>query len=488
MAEGFIRNEQRRRPIEDVAEEYLTELIHRSLVQVSKVGFDGKVKSCQVHDVLRDVIIEKMEDLSFCHLMHEDDEVDKVGITRRFSIATCSNNVLKRTSNKGIRAIIVSKKHTLPEDFVDGFPAKFKLLKVLDFESTSLNYVPDNLGNLFHLRYLNLSHTKVKALPRSIGKLLNLETLDLRQTHVRELPREIKNLTKLRLLPVYYRKYEGQYTMLNFTDGVKMHKGIGCLQSLQKLYFLEAGHGGLDLMEELKMLKKLRKLGIMSVKAEFATALSTAIGEMNNLESLNFSAITVNEVIDLDFVTPPPYLRVLNLKTRVTKLPDWIPKLEYLVKLRLGLSNLQYDPLDSIKDLPSLLRLNMWDDAYVGESLHFKIGGFLKLKELDLTRLSKLNTVFIDKGALLCLEHFRFKAIPEMKKVPDDLKHLQKLQFLGFAEMPTEFVDRIDPQKGGQDYSIIKDIPLVLIRQNKGPGFNDYELRAIPTSASVSEI
>ncbi|XP_027341302.1 disease resistance protein RPM1-like [Abrus precatorius] len=485
MAEGFVKREEKR-PMEEVAEENLTELIHRSLVQVSRVGFDGKVKSCQVHDLLREVLIRKMKDLSVCHIMHEDDELDTVGITRRFSIATCSNNVLRRTNNSGIRAIFVFDKSELRKDFVGRLCAKFKLLKILDFESTLLNYVPENLGNLFHLRYLNLSHTKVEVLPRSIGKLLNLETLDLRQTHVHVLPREINNLTKLRLLPAYYRKYEGQYSMLNFTIGVKMQKGIGCLKSLQKLYFLEADHGGLDLMHELKMLKQLRKLGIRRMQTEYANALSIAIGEMNLLESLNVSAIAEDEVIDLNFVSaPPPQLRVLNLKARVTKLPEWIPKLEYLVKLRLGLSMLEEDPLDSLKDLPNLLRLNLWDNAYVGESLHFKKEGFPKLKELDLTRLNTLNSISIAKGALLGLEHFRFKDNPQLKVVPHDLKHLENLKFLGFADMPAELVESIDPDKVGQDYSIIKHIELVLIRQNVGPKFHDYELRPIPTSANV---
>ncbi|GAU48386.1 hypothetical protein TSUD_118120 [Trifolium subterraneum] len=43
MAEGFVRYTERE-TLEDVAEEYLTELIQRSLVNVSKVGFVGKSK------------------------------------------------------------------------------------------------------------------------------------------------------------------------------------------------------------------------------------------------------------------------------------------------------------------------------------------------------------------------------------------------------------------------------------------------------------
>ncbi|WJX30610.1 hypothetical protein P8452_19128 [Trifolium repens] len=483
IAEGFVENEETK-PLEEVAEEYLRELIQRSLVNVSTIGFDGKVKSCHVHDVLREVIITKMKDLSFCHLIHkDDDEQVTVGITRRFSIAAVSNNDLRNNRNSGIRAILVFNKGELSKDFMNGLSAKFKLLKVLDFQNSLLSSIPDNLGDLFHLRYLNLSHTKVTILPRSIGMLVNLETLDLRQTKVRELPKEINKLTKLRLLPVYYRKYEGQYSMLNFTDGLKMKKGIGCLKSLQKLYFLEAAdHGGVDLIQELEKLTQLRKLGIKCVRQEHANALCAAIQKMNDLESLNISAKDRNETLDMDFSSTPspnlPNLRVLNLKGKLTNLPNWIPNLNSLVKLRLGLSNFQHDPLDSLKSLPNLLRLNLWDDAFAGESLHFKVGGFLKLKEIDLTRLNKLSSVSTDKEALLGLEHFRFNKNPQLTVLPQDLQNLKNLQFLGFADMPAELVNSI--KEGGSCHAIIDHIPLVKICQNKGPEFNQYDLEIIP--------
>ncbi|KEH32961.1 putative P-loop containing nucleoside triphosphate hydrolase, leucine-rich repeat domain, L [Medicago truncatula] len=484
MAEGFVRCEERRNP-ENVAEEYLTELIQRSLIHVSKVGFDGKIKSCQVHNLLREVILRKMQDLSFCHLMHEGDEQVTVGITRRFSIASISKNVLRSTSNSGIRAIFVFDKDELSKDFMDGLSAKFKLLKVLDFENSLLNFVPDNLGNLFHLKYLNLSRTKVTVLPRSIGNLVNLESLDLRHTTVDELPREINKLTKLRLLPVYYRKYDEHYSMLNFTTGVQIQEGIGCLKSLQQLYFLDADHGGIDLIQELKMLRKLRKLGIRRVRQEYGNELCATIQKMNHLESLYITAIDEEVILDLDFVSAPPNLKVLNLEGRLTKLPNWIPKLQYLVKLRLSLSNFEHDPLDTLKNLPNLLRLNLWDDAFSGDSLHFSVGGFPKLKELDLTRLNRLSFVSIDKDALVDLEHFRFNNNPQLKVLPKDLQNLKNLQFLGFADMPATLVDSINPEKGGPCHWIINHIPLVRIRQTVGSKFHDYKLYSIPTQFKV---
>ncbi|KAH7524985.1 hypothetical protein FEM48_Zijuj06G0177300 [Ziziphus jujuba var. spinosa] len=52
IAEGFV-TPKGDETVEVVAEEYLTELIHRSLVQISRSSLSGKVKECCIHDFLR---------------------------------------------------------------------------------------------------------------------------------------------------------------------------------------------------------------------------------------------------------------------------------------------------------------------------------------------------------------------------------------------------------------------------------------------------
>ncbi|CAJ2638715.1 unnamed protein product [Trifolium pratense] len=480
IAEGFVRYNEGT-TLEEVAEGYLKELIQTSLVQVSSVGIDGKVKSCKVHNLLRRIITKKMKALSFCHIMYEDHEQVTVDVTRRFSIATFSNNVLRSNSNSGIRAIFVFDKNEFPEYFIGNISIKFKLIKILDFAHSLLNYVPENLGSLFYLKYLNLSHTKVTVLPRSIGNLVNLETLDLRQTEVHELPMEINKLTKLRLLPVYYKIKAGNYSTLTDTKGVKMQKGIGCLESLQKLYFLEADHAGIVVIQELKKLRQLRKLGIRRVRQEYGNALCAAIQEMNFLESLNVTVIAEEEILDLDFVSVPRNLRVVNLKARLTKFPDWIPKIECLVKLMLGYCKFEHDPLDSLKNLQNLSWLILWDDAFAGDSLNFEVGGFPKLKELDLTRLNTLSSVSIGIGALPALEYFSCHGNPQLKVLPSDLQNLGNLKYLGFADMPDELVDSIDPNKDGPCHQIINHIPLVQVREKVESRFHEYDWRRIPT-------
>jgi disease resistance protein RPM1 len=133
--------------------------------------------------------------------------------------------------------------------------------------------------------------------------------MDLRETLVLEIPNVINKLTKLQNFLAFHRNYEEKYSVLGFTTGVLMEKGIKNLTSLQNMCYVEVDHGGVDLMEEMKMLRQLRKLGLRRVKRELVNALSAAIEEMQHLESLNITAIAEDEIIDLTFMSPPPKLR-----------------------------------------------------------------------------------------------------------------------------------------------------------------------------------
>ena len=213
----------------------------------------------------------------------------------------------------------------------------------------------------------------------------------------------------------------------------------------------------------MKMLRQIRKLGLTRVKREHGSSLSAAIEEMKHLENLNVTTISEDEIIDLNFTSSPPQLQWLHLKARLQKLPSWIPELECLVKVRLGFSMLKDDPLLSLKSLPNLLNLCLWDNCYDGEILHFQKGGFQKLMTLNLSRLNRVNSVVIDSGTCLSVEHLTLEKIPQLEELPSGIKHMHNLKDIYFTDMPAEFVESIDPGKG-KDYSIIKHVPLVFVR------------------------
>jgi disease resistance protein RPM1 len=419
-----------------------------------------------------------MKDLSFCHVVDEDDheQISDVMI-RRLAIKTRSNNMLKSIENFPLRSLYtfdVLIKFT--DYFGSKFFAKSKLLKVLDLEGALLDYVPNDIGNMFHLKYLSLRYTNVKNLPKSIGKLQNLETLDLKGTLIRELPSEINKLTKLCHILVYNRRL---YISISGESGVKMMEGFGGMIVLQKLYHVEVDHGGLNLIAELKKLKQLRKLGLKNVKREYGNALCESIEEMKFLESLHISAISENEVIDLQFISSLPQLRQLHLFGRLEKLPNWVPRLDQLVRLSIRFSKLKDDPLMLLKDLPNLLRLAIVCDAYDGEKLHFQVG-FKKLNKLFLVQLNNLNSILIDNEALPALKLIEMAYLPKLKEIPSDIHLLKNLETLRLIGTPHELNRSIDPNDGSKKW-VTEHVQMVTIVERVGPNPNssDFSYRTI---------
>jgi disease resistance protein RPM1 len=189
------------------------------------------------------------------------------------------------------------------------------------------------VGNLFHLKHLSLRRTKVKILPKSVGRLLNLQTLNVMEIAVCELPIEIFRLYKLRHILAHSHDIEIKSSFCS-VRGVKIHEGVGCLNDLQMLLFIEANHLGVGLFEELKKLNQLRMLGIVNMNAECGRALSTYIQNMVHLEIFVVSSIDEDEIIDLQSISsPPPFREHISLRGRLEKLPNWIPELQNLVTL-----------------------------------------------------------------------------------------------------------------------------------------------------------
>ncbi|XP_058115415.1 disease resistance protein RPP13-like isoform X2 [Magnolia sinica] len=64
VAEGFVHS-RGAETLEEVAEDYLVELIQRSLIQIVQRSSIGGVKRCRIHDLLRDLSISKAKEENF---------------------------------------------------------------------------------------------------------------------------------------------------------------------------------------------------------------------------------------------------------------------------------------------------------------------------------------------------------------------------------------------------------------------------------------
>ncbi|BFG41910.1 hypothetical protein CerSpe_281840 [Prunus speciosa] len=445
IAEGFIQ-EQRGKTLEEVAEEYLAELIQRSLVQVSYVDERGMHRECQVHDVMREaVILLKTGDMSFSQFLEEDSRFNEN--SRHLSVDSNAYNVFGSIRSSRAHSLCFFNGIGGPQNPLTScrnLYKRFKFLRVLDFEDSVLDNLPEEIGYIYHLKYLSLRNTRVKILPKSMGKLVNLETLDLKQSLVHEIPNAINKLPKLRNI-LAYNMYNNKQLGRTTKRAVVIHEGIEHWRNLQKLYTVEATD---SLVKEIGNLKQLRRLGIQKLARKQGKDLCASIGKMSHLQSLEVVAINGDEIINLQSISPPPQrLQTLILIGRLKKLPDWIAGSSFLTRLDLSWSRLagDQDTLKVLQGLPNLVRLLIYE-AFSCKELHFE-EGFPKLKELNLIKLNSLQLMRIHNGALPLLESLIIGPSPQLQQVPSGIRNLKNLKNLDFLDMPSHFIDGIQVQE-----------------------------------------
>ncbi|GAB4838909.1 hypothetical protein Ancab_028442 [Ancistrocladus abbreviatus] len=204
LAEGFIQK-NRERNVEDIAEDYLENLIDRNLVQVEKFGVDGGVKTCRIHDLLRELCITEAAKENFLESRKEvSPSTSSTGNRRRLSVqCNVSNFILHNSSKlKYVRSIQSFDRDTTSKVGKKHWEAisKGKLLKVLDFGSTTVEEVPNDAEDLLNLRYLKINAPSLKKFPLFLVSLWNLQTLDMRSTKLTNVPDGIYKMQNLRHL------------------------------------------------------------------------------------------------------------------------------------------------------------------------------------------------------------------------------------------------------------------------------------------------
>ncbi|KAM4102580.1 hypothetical protein ACJW30_06G011900 [Castanea mollissima] len=374
-----------------------------NLKALNKEDFIGRIRCCRVHDMMHEVIRSRSEELSF-NLVSMTNYSNFEIATRCLSIQNNVNTHLQSITNSQTRSILLLRVDEVPNSFLSTCFANFKLMKIMDCEGAPIDYIPKEVGNLFHLRYLRLRDTK---------------TLDLKRSFVFELPAEINGFRKLRYVVAYIGNTNKNFD-INFRQAVKKHNGIGCLQALQKLIKIEASSA--TLIAELGSLVLLRKLEIFKLKRENGIVLCTVLKEMSHLQSLK-------------------------------SCQNGFPNSSIIW------SRLMDDPLKLLQSMPILVELWLYD-GYIGEQLCIERGGFQKLKNLGLRSLRGLNWLMIEEGALPLLDQLDTRPCPQLKEVPSGIHHLKSPKQLQFGEMPTEFVLSLQPDEG-PNFGKVKHIPSI---------------------------
>ncbi|XP_023762378.1 putative disease resistance protein At3g14460 [Lactuca sativa] len=245
VAEGFLSQSKGNKSMECLGHEYFEELESRSFFQHStddKLGYT-------MHDLMNDLATSVAGEFSF----RLDGEVDVSAMNEtfdkflHFSLIGSGSGSFRKLKElqraKRLRTFLLISVPWEIGSLLDELLPELQFLRVLsvvglnpsDYQNPlvaywreaifSIRWIPESIGSLKHLRYLNFSNTKITSLPEQVSDLYNLQSL------------LVQNCFKLSSLPKSFAKLINlrHFGIDNTPKVIKLPLGIGGLTSLQTL-------------------------------------------------------------------------------------------------------------------------------------------------------------------------------------------------------------------------------------------------------------
>jgi hypothetical protein len=261
MAEGLIQPPEGDKQMEDLGIEYFRNLLSRSFFQQSST----KKSQFVMHDLINDLaqwvagdICFRMEDRigsingrrlpkKSRHSSYLGGQYDSAKKFEAFFELPCQRTFLPLMLPIRGHCYLT---HNVPLQLL----LKLQCLRLVSLSGYNIVELPNSIGDLKHLRYLDLSYTQIRGLPKSTTTLCNLQTMILEGcSYLKKLPSNLGNLVNLRHLNI-----------LNANKLEGMPPQIGKLTHLQTLSNLIVGKSNYFALKELGSLLHLRGTLIIS--------------------------------------------------------------------------------------------------------------------------------------------------------------------------------------------------------------------------------
>ncbi|XP_059440227.1 putative disease resistance RPP13-like protein 3 [Corylus avellana] len=361
-AEGFIQHTSNRSK-EDVAEDYLGELIDRSLIQVSRRATDGGIKKCRIHDLLRDFCISESKEDKFLELLRAGNLSFPIK-PRRLSFHGDGSfpvyNVLNFFDPPCARSLLFFG--DAGDRDLNLFVKNFELIRVLNLECIVLHSIPKSIETMIHLRYLRIElSASASFFLDSLGNLRNLETLVMELGHVAfDCPvssvngifmlQSLRNLylEEFRLLPYHLDEVLWNLQVLSTSISwyvkeqaftVALDK-FPCVRELTIRFINKYGNVNFEESERaVELLERLHQLGCLQKlkMREFPILPSDLISFPLTITQLTLRNVGLAEGGGMTVLGKLPNLRILKIKScaisNLHVFGDSFPRLEVL-KLR----------------------------------------------------------------------------------------------------------------------------------------------------------
>uniref|UniRef100_A0A0A9B9H7 MRPR1 n=1 Tax=Arundo donax TaxID=35708 RepID=A0A0A9B9H7_ARUDO len=440
VAEGFVLRKGES-TAEEVAEGNLMELIHRNMLVIVENDELGRVNTCTMHDIVRDLALAVAKEERFFSANDYGAMIQMDRDVRRLSSYGWKDNTILKVRLPRLRTLVSLRTISSSPYMLSSILSESSYLTVLELQDSEISEVPASIGTLFNLRYIGLRRTMVKSLPDSVEKLSNLHTLDIKQTKIEKLPRGITKIKKLQHL-LADRYDDEKQSAFRYFVGMQAPKDMSNLEELQTLETVEANK---DLAEQLKKLMQLRSLWIDNISGTDCANIFAALSKMPLLSSLLLSARDENEALCFESLRPcSTELHKLIIRgqwaKRTLECPIFHGHGTHLKYLALSWCHLRDDPLVMLAPhLPNLtnLRLNNMRSA---TTLVLSAGSFPRLKMLVLKHMPNVNQLVIEKGALPCIEGLYIVSLAELDKVPQGIESLLSLKKLWLLNLHRGFI------------------------------------------------
>ncbi|KAM6592666.1 hypothetical protein CsatA_000369 [Cannabis sativa] len=368
MALGILPSSKNKEELEYIGDSCFVELCNRSLFQVDPdEDCYEMLQEFRVHDLIHNLACSITQ--NEYSIVNSNDDREISDTVRYLRVVINENNLKKLSKLKKLKSIHVKRtgyeKDEVVQLFLSTCISTFKHLRVFSLSKLSFEVLPNSIGTMKQLRFLNLGGNRnMKRLPDSICKLQSLQTLFLGGcVELEEIPKDIGNLVSLRTL-VFTTK-----------QSFLAEGGIGRLKSLRLL--------GICQCENLKALPNdlinftaLRTLFI--VDCDQLNLESEIINKDVQLSLQTFIIYGLPETTDLPqwLQQAAKTLQQLQIDRcpKLSRLSEWLPKLTSLEKLKIRKCPELLSLPDGMEDLTSLTHLKIEDCDALQEACRQEVG------------------------------------------------------------------------------------------------------------------
>ncbi|XP_018728653.2 putative disease resistance protein At1g50180 [Eucalyptus grandis] len=428
IAEGFVSGDaydkERKKSVEEVAEQYLIELVNRGMVQV-RFNLSGKIKSFHLHDLMRDLCISKALEESFLSILNIQQDNETENCSASMAIKVESSCKIRRLSlNKNMISSLEASGSTLVHlRTLMSFAGviwerkQFQLifnhctfLRVLKLENLHVTRsLPKPVGDLVHLRFLSLAGGRFNSLPQSMGNLVCMEFLDLGVHTTVSMPNVLRKMRRLRHLRLPYQ----------FDVDERFHWGRKKLQlsTLKNLRTIRNFSSNKCEVQDVRKLTNLQKLTVFDRYHPIELEIFLQLAEFN-LKHLRISSFYLGRYDhlwtegELSKMSNYPYSCKLFIFGKIEKLPEHKSLPQQLRKLVLLYSLLEKDPVPILEKLPHLVFLMLYR-TFTGKAMVCSAGGFPQLKHLLFGELYDLEEWRAAEGAVPHLSRLGISSCPK---------------------------------------------------------------------------